>query len=358
MKGTSPFKFGGNNGSGGGYDAGSGGGGGRWSGLQRLLGGGENPLTWGVPLYTAFGIRVKLHFLFVLFVAAMLIQAAFQGQFLMQAGYMGLLFGIVLLHEYGHCFACRWVKGEADQIILWPLGGLAFCSPPHHWKAEFITVIGGPMVNVVLFPVLGAAVYLTTSQWGAVFFNPFNPGFAMTVAVNANSSLPFWLITGLWMAHYINAILLVFNMLVPMFPMDAGRVVQTLLWRRVGYHKSMEMSVTLGIAAAIALGVIAIVSGKTILLGIAIFGGMTCWTERQRLRFMATGGMVENDFVYTPPEPAGEPTKADLKREAKEQAHFEKVEVILEKIKHTGMGSLTKAEKKTLERETRRQRGE
>ena len=354
VRDTSPFKFGtgGGGGSGGGFGSG-GGGGGRWSGLQRLLGDGQNPLTWGVPLYTAFGIRVKLHFLFLVFMAAMLIQAAFEGALAIQAGYMGLLFGIVLLHEYGHCIACRWVGGEADQIILWPLGGLASCSPPHHWKAEFITVIGGPMVNVVLFPVLGAAVLVATGAWGAVFFNPFNPGYAGAVAAASNTALPGWLLTGLWMAHYINAILLVFNMLVPMFPMDGGRVVQTLLWRKIGYGKSMDISVTVGLAAAIALGVIGIVSGETILLGVAIFGGMTCWTERQRLRFLATGGVVEGDFVYEVPR---EPTRADRKREAKEAEHFVAVEKILAKIKRDGMGSLSRAEKKTLERETRRQR--
>jgi len=34
-------------------------------------------------------------------------------------------FGIVLLHEFGHCFASRWVGGERDEIMMTPLGGLA-----------------------------------------------------------------------------------------------------------------------------------------------------------------------------------------------------------------------------------------
>ena len=37
------------------------------------------------------------------------------------------LFLIVLLHEFGHSLACRSVGGRADQIVLWPLGGVAFC---------------------------------------------------------------------------------------------------------------------------------------------------------------------------------------------------------------------------------------
>src|SRR5271165_4545054 len=36
------------------------------------------------------------------------------------------LFLIVLLHEYGHALACRQVGGRANQIVLWPLGGVAY----------------------------------------------------------------------------------------------------------------------------------------------------------------------------------------------------------------------------------------
>src|SRR5947207_3103150 len=37
-------------------------------------------------------------------------------------------FGLVLLHEFGHVFACRSVGGTADRVLLWPLGGLAFVA--------------------------------------------------------------------------------------------------------------------------------------------------------------------------------------------------------------------------------------
>ena len=40
------------------------------------------------------------------------------------------LFVIVLLHEFGHSLACRSVGGQANQIVLWPLGGVAYVSPP------------------------------------------------------------------------------------------------------------------------------------------------------------------------------------------------------------------------------------
>ena len=40
------------------------------------------------------------------------------------------LFLIVMLHEFGHSLACRQVGGQANQIVLWPLGGVAYVNPP------------------------------------------------------------------------------------------------------------------------------------------------------------------------------------------------------------------------------------
>src|SRR5512136_466958 len=64
------------------------------------------------------------------------------------------LFGIVLLHEFGHSLACRQVGGQADRIVLWPLGGVAFVDPPQRPGATLWSIAAGPLVNVALVPVL------------------------------------------------------------------------------------------------------------------------------------------------------------------------------------------------------------
>ena len=63
------------------------------------------------------------------------------------------LFGIVVLHEFGHALACRQVGGTADRIILWPLGGIALVSPPPRPGALLWSIAAGPFVNLVLVPV-------------------------------------------------------------------------------------------------------------------------------------------------------------------------------------------------------------
>src|ERR1051325_3889276 len=70
------------------------------------------------------------------------------------------LFGIVLMHEFGHALACRQVGGRADQIVLWPLGGVAYVSPPQRPGAMLWSIAAGPLVNVVLFPILTGLMML------------------------------------------------------------------------------------------------------------------------------------------------------------------------------------------------------
>jgi Zn-dependent protease len=64
------------------------------------------------------------------------------------------LFAIVLVHEYGHALACRQVGGTANRIVLWPLGGVAYVDPPPRPGATLWSIAAGPLVNVVLLPVL------------------------------------------------------------------------------------------------------------------------------------------------------------------------------------------------------------
>lgn len=325
----------------------SGGGGGPWAGIRRALGNSDNPMSWGFPLYRLADIRVRVHLFFVVYIVAELLRAAGQGNLTFTALILATLFTIVLLHEYGHCFACRKVGGDADEILLWPLGGLASCRPPHDWKSDLVTTVGGPAVNVLLAPILGGLVFAFVGHWQAVVFNPFHPYADGWQWVMGESVF----VRGLWTAHYVNLLLLAFNVLLPMYPMDGGRIVQAMLWRKWGYRRSLEISTLTGLVAAVCLAVVAVVAEETLLLGIALFGGLTCWVQRQQLKM---GMHTEDEFVERVQRG---PTKAELKRREKEQEHFRRVEQILDKISREGMASLTRAEKRVLETETKRKRG-
>src|SRR5260370_802763 len=62
---------------------------------------------------------------------------------------MGLMFLSILIHEFGHCFAARFMDGESDEILMWPVGGLAFAkSLPHTWIANLVFAAGGPLMDM------------------------------------------------------------------------------------------------------------------------------------------------------------------------------------------------------------------
>jgi Zn-dependent protease len=163
--------------------------------------------------------------------------------------YLGL-FAIVLIHEFGHALACKSVGGKAERIVLWPLGGLAFVQPPPRPGATLWSIAAGPLVNVVLVPILFGAGFLSamSGQHGVL------TDFIAEIAI-------------------INLGLLIFNVL-PIYPLDGGQILQSLLWFAVGRGTSMIISGWLGILGAIGLAVLAWMGGAVILGLIVVFIGM------------------------------------------------------------------------------------
>src|SRR3954469_15389972 len=133
---------------------------------------GNNPLLWlfygSVPLFTAFGIRVRAHASLLIVCVLILVLGSGFGFGNGMADRVQLvtgLFAVVLLHEFGHCFAARWTGGSADEIVMTPLGGLAMTMARRRPWPTFVTVAGGPLVNVLICLVCGLILYLTIGIW-------------------------------------------------------------------------------------------------------------------------------------------------------------------------------------------------
>lgn len=173
------------------------------------------------------------------------------------------LFLIVLTHEFGHAMACRQVGGTANQIMLWPFGGVAYVDPPQRPGATLWSIAAGPLVNVALAPIL----------LGAAFAGR---------AAGLHSTMPD-LSHFLWMVAYINLYLLAFNIL-PIYPLDGGQILRSLLWFVLGKARSLMVATVLGfigIAGFIALAI----WWRELWLGlISVYLLLSCWGGLQHAR--------------------------------------------------------------------------
>ncbi len=116
-----------------------------------------------IRLFRLFGIDVYLHWSWFFAVVYFLKQAEGYSSPIWSVLECLALFLIVLIHEFGHQLACRQVGGKTSDIILWPLGGVAYVSPPQRPGAQLWSIAAGPLVNVALFPVLSIIWWLVHS---------------------------------------------------------------------------------------------------------------------------------------------------------------------------------------------------
>ncbi len=343
----------------------------------------NNPINWSFRVGRLFGIDIRVHIAFVLCVVVLvsmelpkadsgvdwsLLRVLIDG-----LGTYAILFLIVLLHEFGHCFGARSTGGEADEILLWPLGGLAMVNPPHNASAHMVTTVAGPAVNVLICAICAPILALWMGSLGAVPWNPLHPfepvSEAMAMSVTEGQS---WLLRVYGISYFI----LLIN-LVPVFPFDGGRVVQAWLWPRKGYAESMMIATSTGMIGAIAIGLFALIlkEERWLLLMIAVFGYMTCWQTRNAIREQGAlggggfgtgfggdygdglaGDNTERKPGFLQRRREQREAKKALRERARIEAEEQAVEEVLGKVSDLGMASLTSAEKKVLERATQRQR--
>ena len=167
------------------------------------------------------------------------------------------LFGIVLLHEFGHALACRSVGGTADRIMLWPLGGVAYVDPPQRPGATLWSIAAGPLVNVALLPILGGAFeYAKLAHWRYSMPDEYRLVGAILTT---------------------NIVLLLFNIL-PIYPLDGGQILRSLLWFPLGRARSLMVASVLGFFGVAGLLLLAVWMQSLWTGLIAAYAGMNCWS--------------------------------------------------------------------------------
>lgn len=190
------------------------------------------------------------------------------------------LFLIVMMHEFGHALACRQIGGTANRIVLWPLGGVAYVDPPPRPGATLWSIAAGPLVNVALIPVLAGLGALSRSM-----------NWAETMP-NADA-----LLHAVWI---IDISLLVFNML-PIYPLDGGQILRSLLWFLMGRARSLMAATIVGFIGVAGLIALAVWMQSAWFGVLSVFILMNCWNGLKQARALLRLAKVPRRDGYACP---------------------------------------------------------
>jgi Zn-dependent protease len=223
-------------------------------------------MTGSLRLGTFSGIPVFVHWTFLLllgFVAlSQLVVSGSIAVAMSGVALVAVIFGCVVLHEFGHALAARRYGIGTRDVTLLPIGGIARLDRmPHSPKQELRVALAGPAVNLAIAGLLGVWLFLAS------------PG--MTGGSFAARLLS------------VNLALAVFNML-PAFPMDGGRVLRALLAQRIGHFEATEVAAKIGRGVAVVFGIIGLLWNPMLIL-IALFvwfgAGQEAAMARRRAAF-------------------------------------------------------------------------
>ncbi len=229
-------------------------------------------MRWSVELGRVAGIRVRMHLTFLLLLAWIGI-----GHYLVGGGaaavrglvFIALVFGSVLLHEFGHALTARRFGIRTPDITLLPIGGLARLERlPDKPREELLVALAGPLVNVGIAVALYAWLAATGRPGAAAGAGLFGGSLAARL---------------LW----VNVGLVLFN-LIPAFPMDGGRVLRAALAARMDFTQATHIAASVGQAFAFLFVLVGfLVNPLLIFIAMFVYMGATAELSMAQLRDFA-----------------------------------------------------------------------
>jgi stage IV sporulation protein FB len=329
----------------------------------------RNAVYWSLPLGSWFSTHIRVSVFFPLLVLVL----AASGR--LGSLEVGLTFGLVLflsvlLHEFGHVISARMTGGDGEDILITPFGGLAFCVPAPTFSSRFRTATGGPLVNLALCALtLPAVVTSSSEQEIRDCFNPFVfPSLELSGESAGSLVQPLLLIvfTANWLLLLIN--------LLPVHPLDGGRMLHLLLQSRFDGIVARSIYLRIGLICGWGMVLVGLWIENTWLMAIAAVVISLNMTETYQMHFPSeteesfmgydfSQGYTSlersiDDDEFAPPKPAQPGLLARWKaqreeerqrRQAEEDRDMERrLDELLDKLHLGGEASLTPAERKQL----------
>jgi Zn-dependent protease len=276
---------------------------------------------------------------------------------------MAILVVSILFHEFAHCWMAVKMGGSAEDILLWPLGGLSTLSHSNSPGVEIKVAGVGPVSSFVLSAACFGGIVLTGAAWDWRLLSPFD-----SWGLGDPSLLRMFLLH----AARLNLYLGLFNLLVPAYPLDGGRVLFAFLTTRIGRQRAAGVCAMLSMPIGILMAAWGFAKRDFTLGFIGIWVLLQGWQLHQLVKtgnldaHPGFGGGAEFEYMPDRPRKKGwferwreKRARASMARDAEEAgAARARVDAILDKVSREGIGSLSAAEKKILDDASRRNRGE
>src|SRR2546428_9929535 len=113
-------------------------------------------MSWSIPIIRIAGIQLRIHISFLLLIVWLALGYYAEGGSAAAAGrvfFILLLFGCVVLHEFGHALAAKMFGINTPDITLLPIGGVARLERmPEEPTQELIIAVAGAIGEVLHSP--------------------------------------------------------------------------------------------------------------------------------------------------------------------------------------------------------------
>jgi Zn-dependent protease/CBS domain-containing protein len=242
-------------------------------------------MKWSIKIGQVSGIKIYMHWTFLILVAWIFMAYLGQGQSVAMAtrgvALILALFVCVILHELGHALTARRYNIATRDITLLPIGGVARLERmPREPVQELLVAAAGPAVNVVI----AAILFLVSVALG----KPVSALDAFRVHASFMGKL-----------MSMNLFIVAFNLL-PAFPMDGGRILRALLAQSMDYARATAIAARIGQAMSILFFLVGLFSPWVLLMVVALFVFLGAQAEAEMVQLSVNlRGLRVQDAMIT-----------------------------------------------------------
>jgi hypothetical protein len=198
----------------------------------------DSLLSFSFPMGRLLGVPLRLSFLMPVVVVALMwrVQDILFG---MSAGAIVLL--SLLIHQFAVLLAAKRVQHYPGVVVIWPMGGISSSSAPIELRDALPVTMAGVLANSLIALGLGYELHRSGE-----LLNLLNPFVALDLRGNGD-------LTGgcLRVAFVANYLLAAFNLLLPVRPLAAGRLLTSFLNLRFVDRESNDLMLRIGLVLSL-----------------------------------------------------------------------------------------------------------